>query len=411
MRILLLAVLLVAAHGLFAQKSVSRATFLTYDRQKLEGFVRNTAYEGTPQAFEFGWSENGPFNVIPLSQVKEVRMADGRIYEQHPVSLSVIAAPYISRVRNEYVNPANQLSGNVFLEKILDAPVGLYQYVDRYLFPHFFYMSAPDTSVVYLDYRPFDDNGNLRENAGYKDKLKRLAEDKSCRSAGRLVPNLDYARATMLRMFQRLNACGGGAAAPARKTGQQRMRVSFGLMGGISMISSRKIEEDFTGFPALHEKAFGASSKPAFGAYVSFYPAKTVRNYVFSIEVLHQSYATASDSVTQGNYTGKGTLSQGMLSLAPVMRLLLTQGKVLNPFLEAGGSAHYTYRSDLRYHYRHHLFPGSAMYTRSTATNGFSFGALLGAGLDLKRVSLHARYGISGSDYTSFLLLAKVNLF
>lgn len=388
----------------YSQKSVSKAKIITQDDKVLDVFIRNSAYEGTPQKFEYSITENGPFVEIKSEQIKRVALVGGPIYEKHFISTAVIYGDYHNRFEYDYKDKKNLLSGPMLIEKVVDAPIALFQYVDKFSFPHFFYKKPEDETVTLLVNKSYlNENGALHQDASYKNMIAFLLQQKGIKGERGNTAYLEYSLRDMSKVFEIINS--GELAVHIKR--KDKINFRFGLLAGFAMKDIRNVNGSFSTFPGLNGKAFGYSTSPAFGISMEFFPGKKVKNYTFSMDLLHQSYTSTTDTITQSYYRGTAHIDHKMIELQTLSKLFLTRSRV-NPFVEGGLSFNYVYDSEMSAQYINTLYGTVGKSSYTTDGKSFNVGFVAGGGVRFNMFSFHARYGIDG-QYSTASIFAKYN--
>src|SRR5688572_4333880 len=133
MRIILAAFLSFVFFSASAQRAVNKGKIITASGSQ-EGFISFVSMEETPQEFEFASSKDGSFSKVtdPLS----VTLENGYIFEKHTITYHPLSLGYLYRKKADYDTVKTE---SRMLQLLLKGNISLYQLVDNYGFPHFFY--------------------------------------------------------------------------------------------------------------------------------------------------------------------------------------------------------------------------------------------------------------------------------
>jgi hypothetical protein len=406
--------LLIFCHQLCKAQNFSKAKIYTKKNSVIECFIKNTTYEGTPQKFSYTLTKEAALKTISAGEIQKVELEDGIIYENYYINVPVMSKDYLDRKEADYNFAENTLKAPVLVEKLITGPMALYQFVDRFGYPHFFYHTASDSSIVLLPYKTFlSDSGEIKYDQSYKNLLAFLFQQYDCkRSLTIQLDILQYTLNPMLRLFKGINSCAGQTVEANSDLYNKHVKPEIAVMAGIASTALHFAIYNEYLFPGLSENAFSNSTSALIGISISLVPRKIVKNYRASFELFYHSYKSETDSIHYNSYTtGKGRIKFSMLSLSPNLCFFLSRNNI-KPFIEGGFVISKIVSKEDRYEY----YASGTKYSFPIFKNkGTDFMALAGIGINFSRIVVGLRYQLSiirSATYYNFLsATVKATLF
>jgi hypothetical protein len=395
-----------------AQNAFTKAVIYKTDGNKIDCYIKNITDESTQQVFEYAMQPGGATTKIDAASLTKVEFTDGMILEKHPIEIYVISTKAITRRQSDYEFPENKFTAPVMVEKLISGTHSLYQFVDKYAFSHFFYTLSGGTSLERLVYKEYvSDNGEIINKREFRSQIQFLASNTGCeKKMEPLIGRTEYKLSNMITVFKGLNECAGEKSVVNNKYLRTKPVIRLTVNGGLSATNLTIPDPSPSIYPGLTAEAFSSSIGPLFGASVELVPQKRQKNYIVSLDLLYHSYSAKTDSLRPNSYiTGIGKFKFTALSASPVVRFRLTKSKVA-PFVELGFSIRTLSKKEDNYYYRNSI--------ANTQTNKEIFygksntiGYLGGVGIDLKRISFHARYTMPANrstvHYSTIFIMAK----
>jgi len=383
-----------------AQQGLNKGKIFTTNAV-LDGFIIVSIYDQTPQEFKFSTIPNGPFQTIDAKQISKVQYDDGVTFEKHFVTIPVMSRQLLERTLDDYQLPENIFKGNVFIEKKLSGAVSLYQLIDNYGFSHFFFHSSEDSGVVYLPFKTYVQDGEVKYDYSFKNLINYLVQKWTCNINKFEMDALRYELNPLIRVFKKINDCQGVKAVDYQK--ENGVKWSGGIVGG--MVSGYMV-------PGINSAKWHRSLDPKFGFYVSLSPKHNLKGYAAGLEITTDFHNAETDSITTNSFTkGKQYFSRTAINFSPFAKFFLSQDKTIS-FALIGLNVNSALSSKLRFEY---VANGIAGKTESAGNfNSFYYMFFLGVGVELNKISLEARYSSSLSKENKnnfFGILATVRLF
>jgi hypothetical protein len=410
--------------GSFSQKKFIKATLYKSDGSILECFIKNTAAESTQQQFEYTTEPSGKTTVIHAADINSISFEDGMLLEKHYLDLVVMDINPLERRIEDYEYPERRVTGWFMVEKIMTGPVSLFQFTDKYQFPHFFYKTSSDSSIQKLEYKVYvaPDTSvkpvqyyakglDLIYKRNYRNQILFLASNAGCgKKVDEDVNRLDYKLPGMIAVFKKINNCSGTVVNVHNKYLLTKPAIRFTVNGGAAATSLTIPSPSQSRYPGLTADAFSGSVSPLIGVSLEIVPQKRQQNYVVSLDLLYHSYSAKTDSLHPSSYiTSVGQLKFSAFSISPSVRFRLTKSEIA-PFLEFGAGLRQLASGKDYFYYRNSISGFSDKISIFQGKTG-SMGLLGGGGIDFKKFSLHARYtmpaGKSSTYYSTVFLMGK----
>lgn len=408
-KLLLWVCVLLLSATIQAQEKYQKATIQLANGASIECFIIRANTMGTPQKFSYVKQVGETSVTLSVPELQKVVFEDGTTYEKFAVDVPVLSESYLERKQSMYRLGTTRFQGEVMVEKVLTGAVVLYQFRDRYDFPHFFIQSS-NSGFLALPFNSYvsEDNVYHKDNS-FKNLLAFEAEKAGCSAELEKQMNvLEYNYSSMIRYFKKLNSCMGHTATPVGKN-KEKSKIRLGLMGGVSYSKIHFKIPNHAYYPGLYQESFPGSINPVIGGFASLLPKKNVRNFMISVEVFYMSYNSTTDSIEANSYTrGKGHIRLSTLNFTPTIRFLISS-RAIKPFIEGGVMTYNTLSKDDNYGYRESntVYNRAIFMEKKTGANG-----LIGAGVEANRFSISARYQypLAQSRLTILSLVARVNL-
>ena len=424
MKLLIFLNSLLISGTLLSQNAFTKAILYKTDGTKMDGYVKNTTFEGTQQVFDYANENGGKITRIDAGSLIKVEFADGMVLENHYLDLVILNIALLERRITDYEFPENKVSGWFMIEKIINGTNTLYQFVDKYNFSHFYYSTTADTAIQKLEYKVYvgqDSTSNLPgyyrsgsdliQKRDYRNQLLYLAAKGGCEK--KLTPEVnrtEYRLSDMISIFKKLNACYGEQSEVNNKYLTSKPKIRFTANAGIAATNLTVPSPNQTSYPGLKPESFSSKIGPLLGVSLEIVPQKRQKNYIVSFDALYHSYTAKTDSLHPNAYiTGIGHIKFSAFSFSPSVRFRLTKSTIA-PFIEAGIGYRFLSKNEDYYYIKNNI---SSSETRREIFGGKSnslayFG---GAGVDFKRFSIHARYSIPGNKgntyYSTIFLMGK----
>lgn len=376
MKRLLTALLTCCIFTAFAQTNLAEGKIYTRN-EVLPVFFHLKNSEGTPQRFSFSSDPASAVQEVEATSAEKIELKDGSVYQSFSISVPVMLKDYLSRTEADYAFAANWFKGKAFAERLLEGKIALYQFVDRFGFPHFFYKQAADSAITLLQNKTrLSEAGEITYDPAYKNQLAFL-QTQFCTTGS--TDRIDYTAKSMINVFTELNRCAGVAISSTTYFEKRKAKANVGFLGGV--LSS-----------ALGFTDFKSSVNPTLGAFIVFAPGKPYASHTISVEAAYQSFNQVSDSIIYAISHSQTRIEYSLIALNTVGQFHLQHQKQ-SPFVEAGLNFNYAFTHRVTTTTKDVVF-NSVNSSQAEGGNLFYFGVLAGAGYDFSRLSLHLRYAI-----------------
>jgi hypothetical protein len=374
MRILLIVVFISTSFFSSAQYFKNKGKIVLND-STLEGFIKTNTVGITPQSFSFSNTEDGTYSPVDAKRIKRIEYDNGIIFEPHFIALISLYKAYIGRVQDDYA--IGKEAGSRFLQQLVMGKYSLYLFKDEFDFPHFFYSTYSDTSLIELIYHPYmDDNGKMVDDNAFRNQVSFLFNQETCTLSNADLTTLKYLESSLRNLFLKLSACTG----EPNRNNEIRKTILFVPEAIISLMAYQTHPGD--AMPAENWK--NRVVAPAFGLSFSLMDISPKQRPGFGIDLLYLSFKTESDS-GRLMYLGtvKGVYKFSRLLIRPNIRIypLRNSHKF---YTSAGLIMPLNIHSKLDYISR----DGTKSYGYATQ----SFSAYVGMGLQKKRFSAVIEY-------------------
>jgi hypothetical protein len=395
-----------------SQNAFTKAVIYKSDGSKIDCYIKNISDESTQQVFEYSIEKGGAITKIDAASLSKIEFEDGMILEKYPIDIYVINTKSITRRQEDYEFPENKLTASVMVEKLISGTHSLYQYIDKFSFSHFFYKVPGSTTIEKLVFKEYvNDNTEIINKREFRNQLQFLASNAGCeKKLEPLISRTEYKLSNMIAVFKGLNECAGEKSVINNKYISAKPVIRITVNGGLSATSLTIPDPNQSTYPGLTAEAFSSSLGLLLGASIELVPQKRQKNYVVSLDLLYNSYSAETDSLRPNSYiTGIGKFKFSAFSASPVVRFRLTKNQVA-PFVEFGFSIRTLSQKEDNYYYRNSIAntqTNKDIFTGKSNTAGY----LGGAGVDLKRISFHARYTLPANrstvHYSTIFIMAK----
>ena len=304
----------------FAQETTGRVRIVKTNGETVSAEAVLPVSETTPQKFLYALNSRDAKIEIAAAEIKSILFFDGPYYEKQAVKLPVIGRDELKRTRMDYENKKNWLEESVMLERLLDGAVDLYQFVDRYGFPHFFYKANRDSVVTYLPNASFVENGDFRRDRSYMNLLSFLGTQSECSAVDieRLETTV-YNMRGMLSAFKRINDCLGTTVDVASTVQRKKDKIRFGISAGATAFGMR--EKNKSG--QVQDFAYNSSINPTAGIFLEITP-QTSNRFALDIEVNFQK-ANFSSQVIPNTTIPKRDIQYTMVTLNPLAKFYFSK--------------------------------------------------------------------------------------
>jgi hypothetical protein len=424
MRLFTLLLFLFITAGSAAQNAFTKAVIYKSDGSKIDCYIKSISNESTQQVFNYSMENGGKTTSIDVNNINKVEFEDGMILEKHTLSLVVMNKPLLERRKMDYEFEENKFSGPVMMEKIMSGPYALYQFIDKYGFSHFYYKTSIDANIEKLEYQIYvaedstiklqgyyKSGSDLVQKRDYRNQLLFLANSAGCeKKLTAEISRADYKITQLFPLFKKLNLCAGETPVVNNKYagGQPKLRLT--VNGGVAATNLTIPDPSQSSYPGLTAESFSSSIGPLLGASVELVPQKRQKNYIVSFDFLYHSYSAKTDSLKPNSFTtGIGKFKFSAFSVNPTVRFRLTKSQVA-PFVEFGFSMRTLAKNEDNYYYRNSI-SGVAVNREIFYGKSTSVGYIGGVGVDMKKLSLHARYthpaNKSSFYYSTIFVMAK----
>lgn len=392
-----------------AQDNFTKATVFQTGGSRTDCFVRNWSYEGTPQSFAYCLQKGESTRPLELASVEAIEFEDGLRLEKHMIRFFQFNAATVNRKKADYETETNQVSGAYLVERMLQGSYSLYRFVDKYGYAHFYYRLASESQLQPLEFREFvDDNATIINKHEYRNQLMYLATSSSCeKKLAAQIERTDYRDQQLVKLFRQFNSCAGSAVTENKSAAGAKAVLRLSVAAGLAATSLTTNPPNPSNYPGLSNNAFSSKLGPLAAVAIELIPPSRQQNYLAGLEIIYHSYSAATDSLRPNTYlTGIGRMRFSALNIMPVVRFRLSK-KPAKPFLEAGASARFLSKQTDDYAV-HNSISGTVTHTPIFTGRSSTLGLMGGAGVEIKRFSVHARYLFpvqKASTYYSNILL------
>lgn len=198
----------------WAQIKFEPGYFIANDGQRTECEIRNVDWESNPTSFQYRIS-GGEAREGTLEGVREFGLTNGSLYVRFTVDMDR-SSDIINNLSKER-NPEFK-SETLYLRRLVVGKAVLYEYFESGL-RRYFYSMGDETpkQLVYKRYMQSDPEGRFETGYAASNDLykQQIFNDLKCASINdRMVTNLKYERAALMKMFLKYNECTGTAVAP-----------------------------------------------------------------------------------------------------------------------------------------------------------------------------------------------------
>jgi hypothetical protein len=261
----------------FGQSLWRKAVVITNDGKQLDGLIYDLEWNVNPKEIEFK---------VPGQDVQKFTADDiAEFSTDRPSKYRALEVSYdgddqtigkLSRSKE----PVNVIREKLFVRVIVDGDISLLAIRDKTKRTHFFMATtgqAP-TELLLRMYNPTDEKVSGLYYEKYKQQLTVTTND--CPEVQRSLKSINYAEATLERVFKKINACKNSAVQPLWKGEAVKKAPNFGLTGQLFLSRT-----EFTGLVfKAGELNYGA------GIFGEFYSRKRPNRLSLYTELLYKTF-------------------------------------------------------------------------------------------------------------------------
>jgi len=383
-----------------AQRGINKGKIFI-NNKILEGYISISVYDETPQKFTFSENEKGPFRPISVEEISKVEYDNGITFEKHYINVEIISRDYLERSQEDYHYPENAFSGYSFVQKLLAGSVSLYLFTDKFGYDHFFCKTPIDTAIVYMPNRAYiDKDGAIKKDNSYKNLVLSLLRQNDCSKIHNL-DRLEYKMYQMVNMFKVINDCSGSQSFNLNKN--NKPKINAGVLLGVV---SNYVNPDFS------DAHIDREIVPSFGGFFTVAPKYNLKSIAFYLELMLINYKSSQDTINVGPGLKKVEYFKcPKIHISPLIRIYLSENSS-KFFFEPGISFSIMKKGILKTdYYDAQGFSSSTSQPYSLSTQ---FLLTAGAGVDINRLSLQARFSsslIKDNKSNYFGIIGKISVF
>lgn len=281
MKHLILVLAIILNLNSYAQISFEKGYYIDNDDKKIECLIKNMDWENNPDNFLYKLSINDDPQKATLENIKEFGIYD--------VSKYVRATCEIDRSKDEIsklstIRTPEFNTEQLFLKVLVEGNSTLFTYHEGNLKRFFFAIqnSQPE-QLIYKLYR--NDQGDIGKNFTFRQQLlNSLQCDESLK--GR-IENLDYSQGSLIKIFNKHNACAGG---DTKIPSQKEKRGVFNLWIRPRLTLSSLSASRESGNSSL-DFQFENKIKPSLGIEAEIILPFNKNKWSIIVEPTYQSYA------------------------------------------------------------------------------------------------------------------------
>lgn len=269
--------------------------------------------------------------------------------EYHPAELRAYGFAegdhYEARVTERLRNKREVVLRTLFLNVLAQGKAQLYSMRDKDDLTHFYLATSPDSVQELRQVRtavPSTNQDQIVYETQYPFRAVLAEAFRDCPAVQHLLPSLVLSEGDLRRVVARYNACVAAPGAPALAPavpGQQRSRVSFGVVGGL-----QNDRADFESSSAFSSGEFKGSGRPFGGVFMVLSTPALNHHLSLRLDALYEHLRYADKYVygkeTESPVTQQVTFNLNYLRLPLQVRYSLLRRRV-TPYLMVGASYNY----------------------------------------------------------------------
>lgn len=320
---------LLPAFAAFAQRNYVPGTLLLPGGDSLSGQIDYRKWDVSPLTINFRATEGAAPQEYTPASLKGFKIAgNNEIY---------LSLPAVLDVTNEKVDvlsagPARDtIGGHHFFRVMMDGPVKLLLYTDRFHRQHFAVMEKGSATQlvrkqVYIDNPESTDYGKIKTYALYRQQLAAVLN--GCVPHQRLAL-LDYSEAALRKALQQYVACRYPGETVVVRAVEKDMRASFGIMGGagLNILS-------VNGAHPLATGKYGNNIAPVAGVFLDVPLSRYRQKLVWANEVIYTTRAMES-TYSRIGYSNEVDVNLRFLQIQTLVRYTIPKSG-LRPYFTAG---------------------------------------------------------------------------
>lgn len=214
-----------------AQISYQKGYFINNQGIKTECLIKNIAWKNNPTRFDYKISEDSETVTVNLQGVAEFSVADAYKFKRFNVDIDR-ASEDVNHM-SDFREP-DWKKETLFLKVLAEGKLNLYQYEDDKIVKYFY--SEGNNNAVQLLHKQYKINGEIRENAAFRQQLFNLMKDKLSDKSS--YEKLKYRRDDLLPLFIKYNGEGGDENANfADRQNKGRVQLKITAGAGLAMLT------------------------------------------------------------------------------------------------------------------------------------------------------------------------------
>lgn len=312
-----------------AQRNYVPATLLLRSGDSLSGQIDYRKWDASPLTVIFRDNETAAAKDYAPPDIRGFRITEN--------NETYISLPAVVDITNETVDVLSASSdrdtvgGEHFFRVMVDGPVKLLLYEDRFHRQHFSVMERDSVTHlvkkrVYVSDHKSPDYSKIRTYPFYRQQLVGMLGN--CVSAQRLG-NLDYSETDLRKVLQQYVACRyPGEQAVLRKE-EKDMRPSFGVVAGAGLNIHH-----FVGAHPLALGKYGSTVSPVLGVFMDLPLSRNREKLSWNNEVIYTTRAF-NGSYRRTGYLNEVNVKLNFIQVQTLVKYTLPKGK-LRPYLNAG---------------------------------------------------------------------------
>lgn len=382
-------ILLLTAFSSFAQIRFEPGYFLDNAGIRQDVLIRNIDWKNNPTSFEYRTSEGADTQERTIINTAEFSVG-GNTYKRFDVKIDR-SSSVVDRLSD---SPAiDWKSETLYLKRLADGKLALYQYEDSNLVKYF-YSDRDHSAATQLIFREYRQDGRIIANANFRQQLFNLMKDKY--ADAQKFKSTKYQRKELTQLFENYNGVEADAASRSKGEGIFNLKVTLG-----ATFSSMHVET----FPnGNFSNDFDTKAGIRAGLQAEYVFPFNRNKWSILTDPNYQNYSNES---TSGPHTW--TIEYNRLELPIMLRHYFYLTRDYSIFINGGYVANFNLGNS---------------YIRTNAGEPYKISKnstwTLGAGVNYKKFSLEARYvpkhglantGLWLTDFSSAQLILAYRLF
>ncbi len=376
--------LLLAATAL-AQRNYVSAALLLQNGDSLSGQIDYRKWDVNPLSVSFREGNDAAAREYAPADIKGFLIRGNQeMYLSMPAAIDVTqeTVDHLSATQHR-----DSIGGVHFLRVLMDGPVKLLLYTDRFHRQHFFIMEKDSLTAlikkqVYISNQESVGYGQLKTHHFYRQQLAGVFGD--CVPA-RHLSVLDYSERALRSVLQQYAGCRYPGQQLVTRKEDRDTRVSLGLMGGAGLNTYR-----FSGSHPFAPRKYGNTVAPVVGIFLDVPVSRYRQKISWNNELIYTTRAFSSSWSSNGFYN-EVDVQFHYIQVQTLLKYTLPQGS-LRPYVNVGVAAAISLGG--RDEFRAKRESGTASEELQPALEGgkkFLMPLLAGAGLRYKRLHTELR--------------------